>query len=107
MRARTCARYASGLMSFSFAVPSSHTACAMVMHTNSVSVVDPYTAMSFVPHGLIVKPFSPSVTCEFQLLWPRYRSPSKLAQMLLTEIRKGISDYDCILEKALATTKLR
>src|SRR5690606_10632501 len=88
-------------------VSNSHAACAMVMHTRGVSVVDPYTAMHFVPHGLVVKPFFPSLAYDFQLLWPRYRSPSKLAQTVLTEIRREISDYDRTLETVLGTSELR
>lgn len=88
-------------------VSNSQAACAMVMHTHSVSIVDPYTAMHFLPHGLIVKPFIPSVRYDFQLLWPRYRSRSKLAQMLLADIKKKVESYDHILQSALGTTNLR
>lgn len=80
-------------------VSNSHTACTMVLHTSSLSIVDPYSAMLFVPHGLIFKPFLPRVTYEFQLLWPRHRSRSKLAKMLLSEIRKGIKNYDHLLAR--------
>ena len=79
-------------------------ACTMVLQTGSVAVVDPYTALFFAPQRLVFRPFFPSIPYEFQLLWPRYRSRSKLVQVLVQEIRKELEEYDQRLEGFMAMT---
>lgn len=81
-------------------VTNSYAACALVMQTDGVAIVDPYTAMSFVPQGLVFKPFLPQVSYDFQLLWPRYRARSKLAQMLALEIKSAVESYNTKLNEA-------
>jgi len=76
------------------AVSNSYAACTLVLQAAGIAIVDPYTAMFFAPQGLVVKPFLPSVRYEFQLLWPRFKARSKLVQMLVSDLKEGINQYN-------------
>lgn len=55
-------------------------ACSFVAEGLGVSLVDPFTAASFVADGSIVtRPFAPAVPYQIRLLRPRHRPPSRLA----------------------------
>lgn len=87
---------------------NSHVACTLAKHLNAVSLVDPYTAMHILrQEELVMKPFSPSVNYSYQLIWPRYRASNPLANILVTEIKTTLDQYDRQLEEQLGTSLLR
>lgn len=43
-------------------------ACAMVTAGYGVSIVDPFTAMDYVPQGLVVRPFAPRIGFDIAIL---------------------------------------
>lgn len=71
-------------------ISNSHAACGLVMQSLGVSIVDPFAAQCFVPNGLIVRPFRPTIPYEFQLLLPRFREPSKIVQTFVPHLKRGI-----------------
>ena len=69
----------------------SDSACAFVAANVGVSIVEPFTASEYASNGqLIMKPFRPSVLYQFQLLFPRFREPSLLAQAFVEDLRASI-----------------
>lgn len=57
----------------------SHVACSYVLSGSGVSLVDPVTALSFIPQGLQVKPFEPGVRFNYNIIHPASRPVSRLA----------------------------
>ncbi|ALG74696.1 transcriptional regulator [Azospirillum thiophilum] len=43
-------------------------ACAMVAAGHGMSIVDPFTAQDYVPHGLVVRPFAPRIGFDIAIL---------------------------------------
>lgn len=57
----------------------SHVACSFVLAGSGVSLVDPMTALQFIPQGLVVKPFKPVVKFNYNIIYPATRSKSQMA----------------------------
>ncbi|RRJ82866.1 LysR substrate-binding domain-containing protein [Aestuariirhabdus litorea] len=73
----------------------SHVACAYVLAGGGVSLVDPATAIHYAKLGLIVKPFEPAITFNYNILYPVTRSQSQLGKeftQLLRQRLKQLSD---------------
>jgi DNA-binding transcriptional LysR family regulator len=59
-------------------VYNSACACSLVAQGLGVAIVEPFSAGGFVADGVVIKPFLPTISYEFKLLYPRSRERSKL-----------------------------
>lgn len=57
----------------------SHVACSYVLAGSGVSLVDAVTAINYTERGLIIKPFTPSIRFNYNIIYPATRSISRLA----------------------------
>lgn len=66
------------------------TICGLVRRGVGCAILNPISAVDFEPHGLVLRPFEPSVTFDYMLYRPAHRPPSRIAKRfieLLTEER--------------------
>lgn len=59
------------------------TVCELVLQGLGCSILNPVTANSFVPRGLVVRPFRPKVLFEYMLFTPKLRPTSRVAQAFI------------------------
>jgi DNA-binding transcriptional LysR family regulator len=80
---------------------TSFAACAMVVEGTGVAVVDPFTAASFANHDIAIRPFSPGIGFNFQLVQPRDRIPSRATQSLIEYLAETIETHPLVRREAL------
>lgn len=85
-------------------------ACQMVADGTGVSIVEPFSAMSFSGGSLVLKPIEPKVYFDLWLMYPTHRPISKMAaafarfldaeiQRRLTELRIGFQSFPMDLDQ--------
>ncbi|MBP2233072.1 DNA-binding transcriptional LysR family regulator [Azospirillum agricola] len=79
-------------------------ACAMVAAGYGVSIVDPFTAYDYIPHGLVVRPFEPKITFDIAILRSAQVPLSMIAEDFLAgfleEARRFRSELGGLAEPA-------
>jgi DNA-binding transcriptional LysR family regulator len=73
--------------------PLSMIACALVAAGTGVAIVDPYTAHEFRTHGIVVRPFLPSVEFEIACLTPLNRPGPELAGRFVVDFREALAEF--------------
>ncbi|MBO1325691.1 LysR family transcriptional regulator [Acetobacter sp. TBRC 12305] len=63
------------------------TACTLVQQLGAVTVVDPLTARSFAPAGLVAIPFEPKIPYRFGMFQPNARPPSRIGLDFMARFR--------------------
>jgi DNA-binding transcriptional LysR family regulator len=70
----------------------SNSACALVANGFGVSIVEPFTAWEYVRRGeLVARPFSPAVTYDFHVFFPRFRERSMLAREFAARLAQVVT----------------
>ncbi len=69
----------------------SHVACSFVLAGTGVSLVDPMTALQFVPQGLVAKRFEPGISFRYNIIYPATRSRSRLAVEFTELLRRELA----------------
>ncbi len=67
--------------------------CELVAAGLGVSVVDPFTAESFVKQGIQVRPFRPAIIYEYGVLSPARRPLSQIAEIFAATVRESAEEY--------------
>lgn len=79
---------------------TSFAACAMVVEGTGVAVVDPFTAASFTNHDIAIRPFSPGIAFNFQLVQPRDKMSSQATQSLIAYLAETIETHPLVRREA-------
>ncbi|VVD60788.1 HTH-type transcriptional activator CmpR [Pandoraea eparura] len=85
-------------------------ACQMVTDGTGVSIVEPFSAMSFAPGSFLIKRIEPKVYFDVWLMYPTHRPMSKIAaafarflhaelERRLTEFRVGFQSFPMDLDQ--------
>lgn len=82
--------------------PHSASACSMVVKGAGIAIVNPFTAVDFLPYGLVMRRFSPALPFSTMLLRARHRPPSPLVDLFVKELFATRDRYLEIAEQALA-----
>lgn len=69
------------------------TACAMVAAGYGVSITDPFTAYDYIPHGLIVRRFEPTISFDVAVLRSAQVPLSMIAEDFLTGFLEHIANF--------------
>lgn len=67
-------------------------ACMLVAEGGGVALVEPFTAADFLGRGIVARPFRPTLTFKYSLLFPLYRSRSRLVETFIEQARTEIAD---------------
>ncbi|MBJ7552831.1 LysR substrate-binding domain-containing protein [Marinomonas spartinae] len=67
-----------------------HSACAMVLQGDGVSIVEPIAALHYQKLGLLLKPFEPLIEYRYNLIYPAHKAKSSLVQSFVTLLRKEL-----------------
>lgn len=70
--------------------PLSMIACSLIASGAGIGIVDPYTAVEYRGHGIVVRPFRPTVDYEIGVVWPSGRFRSPLALGFVETVRAAI-----------------
>jgi DNA-binding transcriptional LysR family regulator len=73
---------------------TSHTRYAMVANGLGISIVEPFAAKVWLPHGIVVRPFQPKLTYQYVLAYPSNGLRSELVHDLRTASMKVAKNYD-------------
>ena len=73
--------------------PLSGIACAFVSEGLGVTIVDPFSAVSFLERGIVVRSFVPAIDVGASLVLDNHRELSRVAQEFVDGIQKGIDVY--------------
>ncbi|MBP2301817.1 LysR substrate-binding domain-containing protein [Azospirillum picis] len=68
-------------------------ACAMVAAGHGVSIVDPFTAREYVPHGLLVRPFEPFIGFDIAVLRSAQVPLSMIAEDFLAGFLEEVTRF--------------
>lgn len=66
--------------------PNSATACEMVLRGAGLAIVNPFSALSFVDRGLVMRPLAASLPFTTTLLRARHRPTSPLVDLFVEEL---------------------
>jgi DNA-binding transcriptional LysR family regulator len=72
--------------------PLSMIACSLIASGAGIGIVDPYTAVEYRGHGIVVRPFRPTVDYEIGVVWPSGRFRSPLALGFVETVRAAIQE---------------
>ncbi|AXC50759.1 LysR family transcriptional regulator [Paracoccus suum] len=81
--------------------PHSASACSMVLKGAGIAIVNPFTAVDFLPHGLIMRRFANSLPFTTTLLRARHRPASPLVDLFIKELYLTRDRYLEIAARAL------
>lgn len=84
----------------------SHTAftiCQMVAAGLGVAVIDPFTAHTFAPFGITIRPFTPTLDYDYGIAYPLRRPRSRLADALAATVRQVVSENPLYAPRAPAS----
>lgn len=73
--------------------PLSGIACAFVSEGLGVTIVDPFSAVSFLGRGVVVRGFVPTIDVGAALVLANHREPSRVAKEFINGIQAGINVY--------------
>ncbi len=68
----------------------SYVACSFVLAGSGVTLVDPLTALHFLPLGLVVKRFEPGIDFTYNIIYPAQRAKSRLTLEFSEMLRTGL-----------------
>ena len=69
--------------------PMAASVCAFVAQGTGVSIVDPFSPLTFSPEDLVIIPYEPTVNFDFFLIMPEDDRPSFLTQDFNAALREA------------------
>jgi DNA-binding transcriptional LysR family regulator len=70
---------------------NSATLCTAVVEGVGIALVNPLTALDYLPAGLQIRPFSPALTFHTTLVFPPAQPQSELSRRFVTTLRKRLA----------------
>ena len=80
--------------------PLSNAVCGLVLAGCGISIVDPLSAASFIPMGLVVRPFRPTVEFSFRTYSTRRLHQTSLLDSFYQILEKKIMETSLVASKA-------
>ncbi len=69
-----------------------HAVYAMVAEGLGLALVEPFSAPTWMRHGVVVKPFRPKIPYSFALCFPRHKVRSQLARELRFAVKQELAE---------------
>lgn len=78
---------------YAIETPLSYVACVLVAQGMGLAIVDPYSASDFTDRGVVLRPFEPTCSIEYNLVQPSVRPPSIVAQEFTAALLEYVRDF--------------